>query len=217
MKLEIIIGLLLFSTFSFTNLDTKEEKIAPCEERLFNIKYSDYQRDKIVDTLVNINFIEKNIFQFIQFNYQKLDFIIEENNFIQYYNDSLSLKVEAIKFDSSKYIFSYDESGSYLTKLNNRKFYGTDGCSPGYSTKISLKINNKNIAIPENIFSDLFEPNIKCINLDSGLYCYIKTYISDNNEIVLTIRQGYGAAAYIAIIILDNQGKLIKKIVEKYP
>tara|TARA_R110000868_G_scaffold399453_2_gene673200 strand:+ start:2385 stop:3041 length:657 start_codon:yes stop_codon:yes gene_type:complete len=73
-----------------------------------------------------------------------------------YNGTEFSFNYELKKFSLENKIFDYD--GKWLTKINGRRIYGTDGNIPKTEVSgIKATLNGKAINIPNMLFEDIFE------------------------------------------------------------
>lgn len=101
-------------------------------------------------------YIYKNRILFIE-DYLKIDVYSEKETTLILKNDNIEINIIQEKFNPDKHKLTFD---NWLTKINGKSFWGTDGGIPKTQYQsIKIKINNKNIDLPKTAFYDLFEPN----------------------------------------------------------
>ncbi|MBQ4818611.1 hypothetical protein [Aquimarina sp. MMG016] len=153
------------------------------------------------DTAENSNWIAVNIF--------KNKFSIESGNdqlLLGYIHKSRLYPLEKLKaYNGNRFSFSYklqkfdfenkitNYDGKYVTKINGRRFYGTDGNIPKIQvSQINASVDGKNINIPDVLFEDIFEcDNDFVINKNKEDYI-IHQWNSD------------GAGGYLIVWVLDK-------------
>jgi hypothetical protein len=201
---QLLILSFLFVVFkSFAQFAIVEDK-----DGFVNVRKSPGIKNNIVDTIYNGEFVFiwdfddelKNWFSiiYIKNDHEKDGYIyktkfkelnkfqeISNKNFIYggvvLKSDSIKITIKVDSFQIRKNKIEYEiEENSYkfVKKINNKKFYGTDGEVPSYQYKsIEIEFGKDNIVIPKSAFKDLFEPNINNTNasydpLTQNLYIY---------------------------------------------
>ena len=116
-----------------------------------------------------------------------------------YTGTEFSFKYELDKFNLKNKISNFD--GKWLTKINGRRIYGTDGNIPKTEIKgIDVKINRKAIDVSKVLYEDLFEcDNNIVINKNKSDYI-VHQWNSD------------GAGAYLLVWVFGNQ-KLKQRLI----
>jgi len=120
------------------------------------------------------------------------------------YNDSCSFKTDSLiviiknaTFKPQKHRLSFHPTQHYLSKIDGKRFWGTDGEVPRKKI-ISVKIakNGVPIIIPSGAFNDLYEPTLKTLSVCKGF---------DNTFYILMVNSD-GAGSYTIIwIIKENK------------
>jgi hypothetical protein len=138
----------------------------------------------------------------------------EDDTFIGYIHKSRLCPIEDLtKYSGTEFSFKYklkkfslenkisDFDGKWLTKINGRRIYGTDGNIPKTEVVgIETSINGKSIEIPNILYEDIFECNNEFeINKNKGDYI-VHQWNSD------------GAGGYLIIWVLGNE-KLKQRLI----
>jgi hypothetical protein len=123
------------------------------------------------------------------------------DNWTKYTGTEFSFKYKLKEFSLEDKISDFD--GKWLTKINGRRFYGTDGNIPKTEVVgIETSINGKSIEIPSILYEDIFEcDNVFEINKNKGDYI-VHQWNSD------------GAGGYLIVWVLGN-GKLKQRLILK--
>ncbi len=212
----IIVLFLLFSNLTFGQIAvikdddgfTNVRKLPKSDsEILYKLKDSEvfsYQETKEQLDWIKV-YISKNKYQlecdendtFIGYIYKSRLCPIE--NLEDYNGTEFSFKYELKKFSLENKICDYD--GKWLTKINGRRIYGTDGNIPKTEvSEINASINGKVIDIPNMLFEDIFEcDNEFVINKNKDDYI-VHQWNSD------------GAGGYLIVWVLGNE-KLKQRLI----
>ncbi|MBS7255596.1 SH3 domain-containing protein [Flavobacterium branchiicola] len=118
--------------------------------------------------------------------------------------DSLNIVIESKKFDSKTAKLTYSKDKSFLTKINGKEIWGTDGNIPRTSYKlITIIIGGKTIELPANAYADLFEPALSYTEINYNKKDDI-LYISSSN--------GDGAGGYELVWVIEKRKYKERKI-----
>jgi|ERR1700744_3616797 len=117
--------------------------------------------------------------------------------------DGFKIIIKQALFESKKHQLFYSQENPKenikreLIKIDDKFFWGTDGEIPKeVISNVEVTTNDNNINIPKNAFDDLYEPNLKNINVCRG----------PDNTIYIRMDNSDGAGAYSVIwIIKDNK------------
>ena len=120
-------------------------------------------------------------------------------NLTKYSGTEFSFKYKLQKFSFKNKISDFD--GKWLTKINGRRIYGTDGNIPKTEVVgIETSMKGKTIEIPEMLYEDIFECNNEFeINKNKDDYI-VHQWNSD------------GAGGYLIVWVLGNQ-KLKQRLI----
>ncbi|MEN7547558.1 hypothetical protein AAG747_06555 [Rapidithrix thailandica] len=169
--------------------------------------------EEIYDTTVTLSYLEEHLYTFAKFNYPKLTSRIEEEKTLILSKNKIQFKMDVLAFDSSSHELTYS-TGGFLEKIDGKSFWGTDGNIPEKAiSKMVLTIEGESKGIPKEYYRDLFEPTIDCHSSGDGTFCYTNGYLTDKNEIIVTMLNGDGAGAYIAIMIFDQKKGFKERII----
>jgi len=125
--------------------------------------------------------------------------------------DSLVVTVLSAKFIPKKHKLKYSKTeagckncATYLSSIDEKHIWGTDGGIPK-STITSLKITHSgsSIVIPRSGFNDLYEPNLKTLQI----------FRKDNKTIFIYMNNSDGAGGYSVIWVIKN-GKYFKRYLD---
>jgi uncharacterized membrane protein len=184
------------------------ENINNIEASTYRVKFYDYHNDKEIDTFVKIDYLSEFSHLIIDFNYPKfINHNINEQR-LKLYNDSIEILIESEIFDTSKHELKFNNQGNYkyLEQIDGKIFWGTDGEIPKEKiSKIQINYSGEIISIPNELFNDLFEPNLECVNTNNDEYCYSKAYLTEKNELILIMLNSDGAGAYIVIFFIKDK------------
>lgn len=120
--------------------------------------------------------------------------IIDIYDLEKYEGDDFSFKYKLDSFSFENKIVDYVDD-KWISKINGRRYYGTDGETPKIEVKsIEIIMGGKEISVPKILFSDLFE----CSN-KFEVYKYLDAYIVDqwNSD---------GAGGYGITWLIDSDG-----------
>ncbi|MDX1830378.1 MAG: hypothetical protein R3342_12620 [Lutibacter sp.] len=138
----------------------------------------------------------------------------EDDTFMGYIHKSRLCPIEDLtKYTGTEFSFEYklkefslenkisDFDGKWLTKINGRRIYGTDGNIPKTEVVgIETSINGKSIEIPNILYEDIFECNNEFeINKNKDDYI-VHQWNSD------------GAGGYLIVWVLGNE-KLKQRLI----
>ncbi len=138
----------------------------------------------------------------------------DDDTFIGYIHKSRLCPIEDLtKYNGTEFLFKYklqkfslenkvfDYEGKWLTKINGRKIYGTDGNIPKTEVVgIESSINGNTIEIPEMLYEDIFECN--------------NEFIINKNQDDYIVHQwnSDGAGGYLIVWVLGNK-KLKQRLI----
>jgi hypothetical protein len=127
-------------------------------------------------------------------------------NKIQFKNESfLTITIETEKFATKKHSYFYHkENKNQLEKIDNKRFWGTDGGMPTRQYKfVEVIYKGKKLILPKVAIEDLFEPSNESTNVHldkSDNTIYIETMNSD------------GAGSYLVIWKVKD-GKYLERFI----
>jgi len=120
--------------------------------------------------------------------------------------DSLVIVIREEDFIAKNSTLQYDTSDSskYVSKINGKRIWGTDGNIPKRKYKaIEVQIGRRSIAIPKAELENLFEPNLNYSE------CY---YDRQKDVLYLSALNSDGAGGYAVLWIIEK-GRYKNKIV----
>ncbi len=227
-KQLLILGFLFVISNSFAQFAVVDDK-----DGFVNVRKSPGIKNNIADTIYNGEFvfiwdfddILKNWFSIVYFknDHEKDGYIYnskfkELNKFQNISNkhsihgglvlnsDSIkiTIKVDSFQIRKNKIEYEKEENGyQYVKKINNKKFYGTDGETPRYQYKsIEIKFGKIKIVIPKSDFNDLFEPNLD--NTEAS-------YDAISQNLYIYALNSDGAGSYAILWIIKNK-KYLKRV-----
>jgi hypothetical protein len=189
----------------------------------FNIKvpvsiFIDEKNRLINDTLVCLDYLREMMSAVTKINASKLDIKFPtEYDHIILYNDTISIEIEKKEFDAEEKVLTYEEGTgghSFLTKINGKPYWGTDySFMPDFEIKtFRIIINNNEIEVDEDMYNDLFNPNLLCQQFSREMICSVNAYVLPSGEILLIMKNGEAAASYYPLWIIKDK-KIIKRAV----
>jgi hypothetical protein len=208
MKIFLVILLSIISNFVFGQFAIVKDKDRTC-----NVRHKADITSKVINKLENGHFVyimETNgewvnvdysingntLSGYIYKNRVKLisDFVkipiqTKDDNIIIHSEDSIKIVVEFQYFEKKQHILTYKEG--YIEKIDNKKYWGTDGGMPKREYKsISITIKGEKLSLPKVAIENLYEPNNENlrINLDK-----------QNNTIYIQALNSDGAGGYFVI------------------
>ncbi|AXT50597.1 hypothetical protein D1818_07030 [Aquimarina sp. BL5] len=207
MKYLIIISILFFSNSNFGQIAVIKDKDGFTNVRklpdsksevIYKLKDSEifsYQESENDWMTVNIS---KNRYQlgcdgqdtFVGYIHKSRISPIE--NIEIYKGNEFLFKYKLTKFNLENKVTDFD--GKWLTRINGRHFYGTDGNIPKIEIAgIDVTINGKTIDIPEVFYEDLFE-------------CDNEVTINKNKDDYIVHQwNGDGAGGYLIVWVFGNE------------
>src|SRR5690348_6307040 len=73
------------------------------------------------------------------------------DNYIEFLQDNIHVKITAAKFDQNKHKFQYYDQ--YVVRIDNKPFYGVDGQMPRKAIEsIAVAMGNDSVQIPSTAF-----------------------------------------------------------------
>jgi hypothetical protein len=172
--------------------------------------------EKPFNTIISLDFIKDSLelYLFSKFNYPPFDIQTITDSSITLTKENHQIEIISSKFDTLGQVFSYSDEGRYLTKINGQRFWGTDGDFPREKiSKIRIHKDDSLTTLPPSIFQDLFEPNFHFFDNGNGQYCFTHTYITDNEELIITMMNSDGAVGYRVLFLFNNKFNLIARTV----
>lgn len=85
---------------------------------------------------------------------------------IVFRRDALIISVSIMPFAAKNYQLQYDKSNGnrFLSKINHRRFWGTDGDVPTREYKrITCTWNGREVPVPDSAIWDVFNPNLHMV------------------------------------------------------
>ncbi len=118
--------------------------------------------------------------------------------------DSMVLTIKTRQFNNKSHYIHYAKGSTIVDKIDDRLPIGVDGGLPTIEIRVfSLNINNKVIEIPKVSFTDIYQPDIKNLNIYSDKKGNIYLYMPGNSD---------GAGGYDVVWIVNNN-KLVCRYV----
>lgn len=187
----------------------------PIEEGNFKVNLFHPVTEIEYDTIVTKEFLEDDLYTFIEFNYPKFDSKFTDNNSrIELFKDTTKIVIKTSPFVKEGRELKFDTSHEFLKKIDGKEIYGTDGNIPSKQISEFFIVNDGNrVDINKLFYSDLFEPTLECYNENDDLYCYTVGYLNDEGEIILTMQNSDGAGSYMVIFLFDKNYNLKDRIV----
>lgn len=122
-------------------------------------------------------------------------------------NDSIRLEITSAKFIAKKHRLKYEtcKDCSYnLHYIDGKPFWGADGGVPRIQIQsVKLSQNGQMINIPQNTYTDLFEPNFETLRF----------YFGNRNTIYIQMNNSDGAGGYSVIWVIKD-GKYLKRYID---
>lgn len=120
--------------------------------------------------------------------------------------DMIEIKIEKQDFEPSHHkvylldtVNVIDNGVEVKNLIDNRYSYGIDGTMPRTEIKrMSIKWNEKNLAIPDSAFSNLYEPHL-CLD-----YLPVEAYIFKNRYLYIYISGSDAAGSYSVKLVFDK-------------
>lgn len=192
-------------------------------EDSFSIKvpvsvFIDEKSRLINDTLVSLDYLMAMMPAVTKINTSKLAIKFPmEYDYVILYNDTISIEIEKKEFDAEENELTYEKGTgghSFLTKINRKPYWGTDySFIPDFKIKtFRIIIHNEEIAIDEDMYNDLFNPNLFCQQFSREMICSVNAYVLPGGEILIIMKNGEAAASYYPLWIIKDK-KIIKRAV----
>jgi hypothetical protein len=131
------------------------------------------------------------------------------------------LLLKAKKFDAKKHKITWQKVGDakpflIVTKIDDHKFYGTDGELPTEAIDtFAFEINGKSILIPRSDYSDLFQPSIWYNNEQRDTYgSGINPYETSDGKILKIVLDFSDGAGYYRAVFKLNREKFLSRQIE---
>lgn len=176
----------------------------PDDKGMYSIRYYN-EAERLCDTLVNYRFLQHLDTEF-EFNYPSLKHELKGDDLLRMYNDSIEVLITAAAFDTThhKLYFSKATPGELL-KIDERKFWGTDGSIPRRKIlNIELRVNGEIIIIPDKEWQDLYEPNLQYSDWKGTRTYYANTYLTSRHEIIIRMDNSDAAGSYTVLWFIRN-------------
>lgn len=126
------------------------------------------------------------------------------NNFSVFQKDSIKVTLTIGKFHKTNHKIKY--LGSYVVKIDNKPFWGTDGGLPKEQiNSIHMIVGKDTIHIPKSAYSDLFEPSLSWKELNKTIGNLWVYYSKDRNRFYIAMMNSDGAGAYEVTLIIKNK------------
>lgn len=139
----------------------------------------------------------------------------ETGNFhMIFQKDSVKVIIRTGTFNKSKHKLEY--IGTYLTKIDSRSFWGTDGEVPVNSIQsVRAIIGRDTINIPRLAVNDAYNPNLCGADANSQQTdCMTGVYLSnDKKRLYITMLNSDGAGGYEITWIIQNR-KYLRRVVD---
>lgn len=159
------------------------------------------ERDKLKKNILAIKSLDDSeAFSIKEFSYPKLNIKRKSNDTIILLSDDKNKSVEIISglFEKEKHYIEFDED-DYINKIDSKKIYGNDKIPIREIKLIRIKNNLMKFDVDKKVFSNLYEPNLE----------HVKVYSKGDNQLIISMTNGYGAVnSYKSILIFDNSNLL---------
>jgi hypothetical protein len=113
-------------------------------------------------------------------------------------NDSIKVEIRVSSFVAKEHVIQYfsNEGHKYISKIDNKTFWGTDGGIPKRNYEfISVSLNNIKHDLAKEAIVNLYEPNLN----------FTKVYLDiNNNTIYISSLNSDGAGAYVVLWIITD-------------
>ncbi len=218
MKILIII----LSFFTYSNVFTQnEQQILNSLQSEYDKEMGKYDVSKISDKELknyckSILNIYKNKFKS---DLNEIPITKSSDSILIFKTDSIDIRILRSPVESDKMILDSLPNSSYVYKINNRFFWGTDGGIPKMKIeKLKVTLMNKAVYICKESYIDLYQPNFGCIDAKDNFgnlnYCYSRLFQSkDKKYLLLLLKNGDFAGAYEVIWIFKNN-EYLRRIID---
>jgi len=133
---------------------------------------------------------------------------------IELKKNSKRIIIQTSEFKRDGRNLEFDLSGKFLEKIDGKNIYGTDGNVPRKQILDFYFINNnEKIEVIKSYYSDLFEPVITCLNGNNDTYCYTTAYLTEKEEVILTMQNSDGSGGYMVIFLFNKNGQIKDRII----
>lgn len=179
------------------------KKVYPNSIITFFSEYYDEkeEKDKLRKNIIAIKSLnESKAFSIKEFPYTKLSITHKSNNTITLSSDDKKkyAKIVVGAFVKEKHSIEYNEN-NYINKIDSRNIFGNDEMPIREIKQIEIQNGGIKFNLDKKVFSNLYEPN----------FDHIKVYIKGNNQLIISMTNGRGAAnSYKSILILNNSNLL---------
>lgn len=137
------------------------------------------------------------------------------SNSITFSNDNIKVTIAASAFDVSKHKLSfYDPEKKFLTKIDNKPFFGDYGKVPKYVVEnVSVIINRDTITIPKEALSDLANPQLS-FSEGGKNKTQNKVYVSnDGRKIYIYMLKPEAGGSYEVTWVIQDK-KYLRRVVD---
>jgi hypothetical protein len=127
-------------------------------------------------------------------------------NSVKFIHDSTCIQLVKSKFLSKQNKLSFDKNNGYnfLTKINGKLFFGTDGEIPKFRYKrFLITIGKDRLKIPISDYNDLYEPNFNSTYLN---------YDTRSHRYYLSALNSDGAGGYEVVWVFSKEGYIRRYI-----
>ncbi len=135
------------------------------------------------------------------------------SNFIEFAGDNISVKITAGVFFPTQHKIFY--SDKYLTKIDNKPYYGNYGKMPTISiASVAVTINGDSIQIPQTAFADLFNPSFIYTDQQGKIKTHDNVYLSaDKRKIYIYMLNLDNTGGYEVTWIIEDK-KFVRRVVD---
>jgi hypothetical protein len=180
--------------------------------------FIDEKSRQINDTLVSLDYLKEMMTAITAINAPKLNIKFpKEYYFAILYNDTIRIEIEKEEFDTTGKVMTYEKGTggySFLTKINGKPYWGTDGSFiPNYEIKtFKIIINDEEIAIDEDMYNNLYNPNLFCQEFSQKTACSVNAYVLPTGEILIIMENSEAAASYYPLWVIKGK-KIVKRLI----
>ncbi|MEM6261259.1 MAG: hypothetical protein AAGI38_02045 [Bacteroidota bacterium] len=188
-------------------------------EHSYHVTLYDEQTEAEYDTTFSFDYLanDPDFYLFTRFNYPPFQVKFTNEEKLILFQGKHEVEILAANFDSAAHKLRFStENGymPYLESIDGKNPWGVDGGIPRIEISgIILRHGADSTLVSPHIFADLYEPGTICHEIEGQKSCYINAYLTERDELILSMLNGDGAGGYIAILIFDGQFNLRLKSV----
>ncbi len=194
----------LMENVGFLHSSRVNEKI---DTSLYNVSIISQTNYKPKDTIIDLDLMNLNNFDFYEFNgfnYEQITLNNEEENSVSYSDSETIVKISKTKFLSENHKIEYhEEYENAVAKIDNIEVWGTDGVIPEFAiSEIKISRNNTDFVLPKSQIRNLFQPNLN----------NAEVFKTKDGRLMIWMMNSDGAGAY-SVIFFIRDNELIKRVV----